>query len=439
MNILVSTAMGILAAGLLAAENTTEAEQPDPGWDAAPQRLTGVMPHWWKLGIELRGRIDTYSGLETIGRDTYYLHRLRLNSTIRARPWLSFFTQVQDARTLDYDRRPIPATMRNPIDLRQAYMDIGTGEGGRWSLRVGRQPLTFGDGRMVSTSNWGNVGPTYDAVHLTRGTPSSRIDIFSSLVVLPRDGFDKPRADRKLSGIYSSFSSSRFRNTFDAYTFWKSNLRSMDEGFHPGHLDVITSGLRTAGNLPTGFDYNLEFALQRGHVAADHLSAWMGHCEFGKRLSKTPQGPRLWLEHNFATGDHNLGDGRRQAFEQLYPTPWSVVGRAVDFASRNLHEPLAGMEWQATRKWKFRGTARAFWLADTHDALYTLNGSVYARHQGAANTRIGEEAGAWAIYQFSRRFQFWMGYARLFPGPFLKDAGRANSVHYPFAVWSYTL
>jgi len=439
MSTLASIVLGILSTGLLVAGNTTEADQSDPGWDAAPKRLTGAMPDWWKLGVEIRGRMETHTGIEDIGRDTYYLHRLRLNSTITARPWLTVFTQLQDSRALDYGRRPTPSAMRNPLDLRQAYMDIGAGEAHHWAMRVGRQPLSFGDGRLVSTSNWGNVGPNYDAVRLTRTTEASRLDFFSSLVVMPRDGFDKPRADRKLSGVYTTFQSARFRGTIEAYTFWKSNLRSMDEGFHPGHLDVFTSGLRTAGRLPHRFDYNIEFAAQRGHVVADHLSAWMSHCEFGKRLSGTPQGPRFWLEHNFATGDHNLGDGRRQAFEQLYPTPWSVVGRAVDFASRNLHEPAAGLEWQPARKWKLRGTARAFWLADTHDALYTLSGAVYARRQGAANTRIGEEAGAWVIYQFSTRFQFWIGYARLLPGPFLKDAGRGNPVHYPFAVWSYTL
>ncbi|MBL8176928.1 MAG: alginate export family protein [Bryobacterales bacterium] len=439
MSIRASIAIGVLCALTLAAEEATEADSPDIGWDSAPRRLTSATPDWWKLGVEIRGRLDTSTGIERIGRDTYYLHRLRLNSSITWRPWLKLFVQVQDARAADYDRRPVPATMQDPFDLRQAFAEFGKGEENRWTLRLGRQPLVFGDARLVSTSNWGNVGPTYDAARLTRSTNRSRLDLFSSLVVMPRDGFNKPRADRKLSGVYGNRQLPRMGLTVDVYTFWKSNLRSVDEGFHPGHLDVLTSGMRAAGKLPSGFDYNVEAAVQRGHVAADRLSAWTGHCEIGKRLRGTQQGPRVWLEHNYATGDRNLGDGRRQAFEQLYPTPWSVVGRAVDFASRNLHEPVMGMEWQLNRRWKFRGTARAFWVADTHDALYTLSGAVYARRVGAASSRAGEEAGAWAIYQLTRRVQLWAGYARLFSGPFLKEAGRGNQVHYPFAVWSYTL
>jgi hypothetical protein len=159
----------------------------------------------------------------------------------------------------------------------------------------------------------------------------------------------------------------------------------------------------------------------------------------GRLLWANRKAPRAWLEYNYATGDANPRDGRRQTFEQLYPSPFAVVGRAADFASRNLHEPLLGMEWQPLRTWKFRATYRSFWLAHTEDALYTLAGAVFAQKPDAANSRVGAEAGLWAICQVSRGLQLWLGYANLSPGPFLKEAGRRSAIRYPYVMWTYNL
>lgn len=88
-------------------------------------RLAGSLSEWWKLGFEIRGRADNYLGLNGVaGQDeTYYPHRFRLDSMITIRPWLRISTQAQDSRAVDYDRRPVPGTVANTADLRQAYLD----------------------------------------------------------------------------------------------------------------------------------------------------------------------------------------------------------------------------------------------------------------------------------------------------------------------------
>lgn len=426
----------------LTAENRSPETLPANRYTQAPERLAAAMPDWWKLGFEERGRLDTFTGLSGLHpdfRDTAYLHRFRLNSTITVRPWLKLVGQLQDSRAFDYDRSPVPANMQNPFDLRLGYADIGLGGEQGWAARIGRQKLTFGDMRLIGNGEWGNVPPAYDGLMVSHSSSAARLDLFSMLVATPQSGFDRPKADRKLSGVHSTFQVRRWNAAVDAYTFWKSNLRALDEGFHMGHLDIYTSGVRATGKLPAAFDYNVEMAMQRGHISGDALRAWSGHWELGHRLNNLPGGPRFWLEHNFASGDSSNGDGRRQAFEQLYPTPWNVVGRPADFASRNLQEPLLGMEWQASRRWKLRSSLRAFWLASTNDALYVLSGAIYARNPNATAKRVGEEAGGWVICQVNSRVQFWLGYSHLFPGPFLKQAGKGNAVNYPFVLWMYRL
>jgi hypothetical protein len=145
------------------------------------------------------------------------------------------------------------------------------------------------------------------------------------------------------------------------------------------------------------------------------------------------------VEYNYASGDRNPHDGRAGTFEQLAPMPLSTVARAADFASRNLHEPYAGIEWQAHTRLKVRGTYRSLWLASKQDALYTLAGAVFASKPGASHAHVGESTELWTIYQPIRRVQLWLGYAHLSSGTYLKEAGHGSSINYPYAMWTYTL
>jgi hypothetical protein len=404
---------------LLLAPSLARAE--DAAGGAAP------LPSWWKLGFEMRGRADNYSGLNCVpgSADSFYLQRIRLETTITPKDWLRFFTQVQDSRAFGYSRRPVPGNVADHADLRQSYVEIGAEADRGFVLRVGRQPLIFGDKRLVSTSNWSNVGAGYDAVRLTWHARHARLDAFASLPVVTGLGFDRPRFDRKLSGLYSSFDLPQARGVLDVYTLWKSNQAN--------HVNILIYGVRGAGKLAWGFDYDVETALQHGRIAYQPHSAWLGHWESGHRLGGTPRAPRVWLEYNYATG------GRGHTFEQLYPSPVNTMGRATEFASRNLHEPLAGMEWQAWRRWKLRATYRHFWLADLREALYSTTGSVFARSAAAVHGHVGGETGGWAIWQATRHFQLWLGCAHLSPGAYLREAGRPAAITYPYAMWTYTL
>src|SRR6185503_3323264 len=112
----------------------------------------------------------------------------------------------------------------NTLDLRQAYVEAGVEEGDGWTARAGRQPLVFGDMRLVSTSNWGNVGPAYDAARVSYRKAGARLDGFASSLVAPRSGrFDRPGGDRRLHGFYSSFDRILPRSMVEAYFFLKDN------------------------------------------------------------------------------------------------------------------------------------------------------------------------------------------------------------------------
>ncbi|MBZ5575789.1 MAG: alginate export family protein [Acidobacteriia bacterium] len=441
MSIRTVIGMGVLVGSLALAGETPATPTADTAPAVKPavgsgssgtgrlERWVAELPSWLKLGAEVRGRSDNYLGLNGVsGRDnSYYLHRLRLNATISLAPWLRLVAQAQDAREVGYDREPVPYTVANPLDLRQGYVEAGaSGNEAPWRVRVGRQPLVFGDMRLVSTSNWGNVGPNFDAVRLSLRQPGVRLDAFASLVGVPCAGFDRPRQDKMLSGFYSSFDIPRAPVTVDGYVFWKKNRQS---------VDLFTYGLRSAGKIPGNFDYTAEFALQRGRVTGQTAAAWAGHGELGYKFAVPRGSVRMAVEYNYATGDERPGDGRYQSFDQLYPT--NVYGTAADFGWRNLHEPAASLEWQPDRKTKVKTVYHAFWLAQRQDALYTLTGAIFVSNPSATQNRVGEEIDVRWIRQMGKNLQLWVGYAHLFPGPYLKEAGR-DAVGYPYAMWTFS-
>ena len=432
------TVLSLLA--LVTAVPSKAADAAAPAAPAAPagsslapggpfDRLAGELPPWLKLGAEIRGRIDNFFGLSGVpGRDNfYYLHRLRLNTTVSPASWLRLVAQFQDSREVGYDRSPVPYTMADPHDLRQGYVELGgSGNESPWAVRVGRQPLVFGDMRLLSTSNWGNVGPNFDAVRLSLRPRGVRLDAFSSLVVVPCAGYDRTRWDRALSGFYSSFDLPGKRGVADAYVFWKKNRQT---------VNLFTYGFRSVGKMPDQFDYNVEVALQRGWVTHQTASAWAGHWEVGRKFKVSSGSVRLAVEYNYATGDRAPGDGRYESFDQLYPT--NVYGTATDFGWRNLHEPAATVEWQPDRKTKIKTVYHAFWLAERKDALYTFSGAVFASNPNASDSHVGEEIDVRVIRQVHKHLQLWVGYAHLCAGPYLRQAGK-GSIDYPYGMWTFS-
>ena len=411
-----------------AQQTTTQSQAPPDPHGTATYSPGEWWPSWWKVGGQVRGRLDDFSGLTNVpgGRDAFYLHRLRINSQFQVRPWLKIFAQAQDSRVAGYDRTPCPQTVTNSLDLRQAYAELGSADSG-WRFRAGRQTLLFGDMRLVSTSNWGNVGPAFDAFRASYRRPGVRLDGWSSFVVLPVDGFDRPRTNRRFHGIYASFDTPDRSRTFDSYFLWKD--------YRLDSLVVYTYGVRSVGRLASLFTYNLEVAAQSGHAGRDSIRAWAGHWEIGHPAWHSSKAPRISGEYNYSSGDARPNDNRKGTFDQQFAT--NVYGTATDFGWRNLHEPVVSLDWSLRPKWKFKASYHHFWLASRQDALYTVSGAVYCRNAGAVDSRVGGEFDFRVIYQVTGHLQLWTGYAHLWAGPFLRDSGR-GSVDYPYTMWTYT-
>ena len=392
-------------------------------------------PEWLKLGAELRGRAESSTSLDS-DYGGLYLNRLRLDAAVQPLPWLRLFIQEQDARAVSLGGRSDPAGLRDPFELHQAYLDLGRPEAG-WQLRIGRQALAFGDERLVGADNdWDPLGQTFDAVRVDFAGTRFHAAAFAGFRVLQAvRGLDPFDTASRISGLSFEFKT-RGSGTLEPYFFWKRGGDTVDLMQNLGHRDVLTPGIRAQGALPQGLDYNVEMALQRGHVVGEAISAWAGHWELGWKPLGDNVGLRLGLEYNFASGDRKTADQRYGTFDDLYPAGFNKYGMADPIAWRNIRYPSLGAELPVTRHWTLYGCYRHYWLASVQDGLYP-GGDEYIVKNPAAGTDVGGQALVSMEYIVSKHWRLYAGYGYLLPGGFLRQSGYAEARQ--TAYWSRVL
>ncbi|MBM3773850.1 MAG: hypothetical protein FJW37_01650 [Acidobacteria bacterium] len=185
-----------------------------------------------------------------------------------------------------------------------------------------------------------------------------------------------------------------------AYVFWRLSPRALTEAGTPGKLDFKTIGLRWVGKLPSNFDYGAEIAGQTGALGADRIGAWAGHWLLGHMAARLSYKPRLIAEYNYASGDNDPRNGKRGAFDQLYPTPHDKYGLADQIGWRNIHHLRAGIEFKPRPKWMITSNYHSFWLASPGDALYAASGAAVAR---SATGSAGSFPGANGLWKRASR------------------------------------
>ena len=95
----------------------------------------------------------------------------------------------------------------------------------------------------------------------------------------------------------------------------------------------------------------------------------------------------------------NPTDGRRETFDQLYPTPHDKYGLADQVGWKNIHHVRAGVEITPFKKLALTGNYHSWWLASANDAFYGAGSGVVARVPGgAADRHVGQELDAQAFY-----------------------------------------
>jgi hypothetical protein len=279
------------------------------------------------------------------------------------------------------------------------------------------------------------------------------VDAFVGRVVLGNDDhFNQPNYYDWFSGVYASTKLVPKQVTdlyFLARNVQRDSATEITTTTPTGAAtarDIYTIGLRVKSlpNALNGFDYEGEFAGQFGDFAAtptgprlDHL-AFATHAAGGYTFQDCPAQPRLGLEYNFASGDSDPNDDTHGTFENLFPTNHKFYGYMDFFSWQNMHNIRLSAALKPLAKLTLTLDYHNFWLADTHDYFYQVNGA--PRRTGGyginpqAGNYVGSEIDVIATYALTKFASVQAGYGHFFAADYIHDSlAEASDANFVYA------
>lgn len=413
---------------------------PAPAPPAAPPNPLSFADGKIVLGIEDQTRFeyrennfDFNSGLDTINDDVWFLNRARISLQLKPVDWFTLYVQGQDSREIGSDRADIPGLLGaegdNPFDLRQAFIELGSGKG--LSLKLGRQVMLYGDQRLIGPLEWSNLSRTFDAARVRwTGEDGLWVDAFVSSVVVPnRNGFDESDWDAVFSGVYAHIPTLGIQDT-ELYVL------HMDDTDRDDHFVTLGAHVKSLPGKLGPWDYEAELAAQTGTAGGKNLAAFASYIEGGYTFN-APWKPRIGLEYSYATGDSNAADGDQGAFQNLYPTNHPHYGYMDVFSWSNMHDAVIHLSAKPADKLTASLDWHCFWLADTSDAWRRANARTAVRPAtAAASNYAGSELDVLVTYAATANLSVTAGYSRFFAGSYLDDTGAGSGADFVYVMTS---
>jgi Alginate export len=414
---------------------------PEPVEKVGFGRLSQQWPAWLVVTLADRVRAESIrpAGVRAAGYDTYLLNRFRLTAAMRFSNWAQATVQAQDARVVGYDAALVPKSIANPFDLRLAYVQFGKKAARGLVATIGRQELIYGDGRLMSSPDWGNVGRTYDGIRLVAFAPGVRVDVFGAgpVDVTPA-AFSEVKYGERVAGAWTTFDRVRPLAYVEVYALAKHNNAAVGETLSRGDQTVYTTGARLGGPVGRRLMWEADNAVQRGHSAGDAISAWASHEGLTWALGAAPWKPTLGVEYNFASGDSDPHDGTKGTFDQLYASTHGKWGLADQVAWKNMHHAAVRLELRPSRKLRVNSALNKLALATVNDAWYGVLGSKVVTNRKATSRDLGWEPDVFAAYSVSRDVTVGAGVAVLLGGGFVRQSTGVDRIWTPYVQWTCT-
>ncbi len=412
-------------------------DYPQPSGKVQPITVPDL-PTWMSLNMDLRARSEAQTSINYLSGNAqaYELTRVRGGLEIRPTRWLTGYAQFHDVHALGLPLKFTGASMRDSFDLRQAYLNLHVKP---VSIFAGRQELKFGDERLVGIQDWTNISRTFDGFDAHIGD-KNRIDLFTaSVVVIYPTSLDKHSGGLNFHGAYGSINTWVPRTTIEPYFFIRALPFVTSQQGIGGTETEATTGLRIAGNLPGGFDYIAEGALQRGSYSNDSIHAGAAYVKGGYTAAHIPWSPRLQGEYDYATGNPHRNPQRIGTFDQLYPSNHDVFGLVDLFGWQNIKEARAHLSLRPAQRWTVLIEQDFLRSATTKDGIYNGAAVEFLKPPagGFHTDDIGRGFDASMKYAFHNYLLLQAGVGHFSPGELMRDDSHGAPLTLSYVGFTY--
>lgn len=384
------------------------------------------------LGGEARLRYEHY-GNPGFGSDPrtpsgYVLQRYLVLSDIHFTPAFRVFLQFQSGLENGRNGGPRP-TDKDIADVHQGFVDIPLAHinDSPLILRIGRQELEFGSGRMVGAAEGLNIRRSFDGLrfHYNHGKWSFNSTLLRPVALKPDAFDDVPDHTQSLWGIGGT-RQTRFGGA--SLYYFGIDRKFIRLTSLAGRDLRHTIGSRWWGTHGR-WDFNDEYFFQFGSFAHHSLSAGAGSIDIGRNFVDTQFRPRLGFRFDATSGGVGTGSGDWvHTFLPLFPAP-PYSGRNALLSPTNLLQvspTLRAVFWKAT----LYLDSPFSWRSSATDGIYNF-ADILVRPGNLTSARyVGSQPGGEIDLQLTAHWTAGLQYSHFFTGKFLKNTPPGKDVDY---------
>jgi hypothetical protein len=377
-------------------------------------------------------------GLQPQDPDGYLLQRYLVHADVHfgksARGYVELLSALANWRA----GGPRGFVDEDQLDFHQGFVDFdfGNNQHTQALVRVGRQEMALGSGRLVALREGTNVPFSFDGVRTSIHAGAWSFDVFATKPVMNKRGVmdDPPQAGSWFWGIYSS--------------------RTVRWGVHRSHVDVYYLGFdrdpaafnqgtahetrHTIGtriwNVKGAWNYDSEGMAQLGSFGTGNIRAWRIASDTSYGLESLLWQPRIGFSADAASGDKKLADPNLQTFNALFQSG-TYSGKAQILGPANAIRLEPFLRASPTPNVSISTGWGFYWRESIHDGLYGIAGNLLVPGGTTRARYVGSRPLVQVDWQASRHLSCHVNYIYVFNGPFGEQAIHGTSGMSYVAPW----
>ncbi len=395
------------------------------------------------LGGEAREKFELLDqpgfGLGPEDRNGYLLQRYLLSSDFHFGPRFRFFDELQSGLENGRTGGPRPTDL-DRLDLHQAFFDwhVAGGEAHGLTLRVGRQELAFGTGRLISPAEGLNLRRSLDGVRIN--IKKGRVDFNTSVLrlVSSKQGVFDNVPDHTQTFWGAGFTMPRpfWRiATLGVYYLGFDNKRAI---FAKGIGREIRHTFGAHIWKRTGpWDYDDEAVFQWGSFRGAPIRAWAVSEDAGYTVTHVPLQPRIGLRSDLTSGDHGRQHGALRSFDPLFSAVPVYSGPSALIGGINLIDITPSVRLKFNPALTLTLESSSFWRQSRFDSVYTAFNAPLRPANPNAGRYLASAPSATIAWQATHHMLYSVIYTHFLTGDFFEAAPPNKNVNYLAAWISY--
>ena len=394
------------------------------------------------IGGEFRGTYervlnDNWSN-RPVATNSFGLQRFLLHTDVHFNSHVRTFLELQSGLEQGRPDGPRPVDKKR-LDFLNAFLDLRPSASERSpTLRLGKQELQLGSGRLISVREGTNVRQAFYGFRADQRIANWDFTGFAVRPAIDRPGFFNggPLGGTSLWGVLGNRKWNRYESFSANGYYYGLDRKSATYNRGTAHEVRQTVGVNFVANppdttdRPIGLHLDVEGMYQTGTFGSAAIRAWSIATETGVSLSRLPRSPRLGLRADISSGDKG-GRSTLGTFNPLFPAG-NYFGVLADTGPgplnfRDLHPKFILPLPHAitlTPDWIF------WWRQQLEDGVYSVPGTLIVPAGRSTARYVGHRPGMEARWQIDRHAYMQLSYGVFFAGPFLKQSGHSQNLNY---------